>query len=959
MTALEESIEPKVSVILPVRGAEDTLLHGAMESVLAQTFKNFEVIFADLSNDSHTLQLLQEYTQQDQHAKILSIPENDAASREIITKGAALNAALDQASGEYLFFMDAFMRLKPNFLESATLRADDTAADIIACETLWLPPQTLENSKNGSALKNAAAKEAGGNSSKNNSKSAASKNSSKPGTRKKTSETFSILRTRWLHGSPEVFNRRDCPDRIMNVINPDFWCALYRSSFLSSTGLRFKEESSAGIECAFRAVCAAAAGSITFIADPMLSRLSADKKAPTAISLSKPQTPPVAGTKTATTALVKNTAPAEGKASSEITAAASNTTKASAKAAALAAAASARAAKAANSTATDTKSNNPKTPPEVMPTPVASTIDANADADDADANSNATAERNRLMERLGAVSAAQVMLAELPYAEECDAALTYFSTSIYLKGLFDDKPELSSPATGSYYETIQAYFLSSRFASPKRENCKDDVLYNRFQIVRKYDFEKFKALSSTPLVVSLTSFPPRIDGVAKVLKTILNQTLKADEIVLWLAEADFPEKFKALPADLNELCKSGKVTIKWCKEDLKPHNKYFHAFKAYPDAFIVTIDDDVYYEPDLLQLLYDSSLLYPHAVSATRAHLACVSEEGKFIPMKLWPQEVDGVPFEPAVQLWAVGAGGALYPPHLFSQELLDAEAIRQTCLFHDDMWLKVMELMADIPVVLACRHQEIHFLPGSQQQQTSLGFKNAKGRTMVYMGICSDWINQKYHDRWLEKKLLTAMIRPQLTGDAALNRYYKNARAMLSEQLQKAEALKAYQYALIFIGIDESPEGDPKSELELIENSDSNAILTPKQIKGGRGVVIHSSAGELKLKFRCKGHLTLRIKLGGPDIANPDWAGDPWIPIIINYRFLYLNDEPVFFSEQAASYGEPYQYHKECNDGDTLAIRLSWDKDLVIIGGRVKKQNSSNILESIKAKISGLKLKT
>ena len=44
------------------------------------------------------------------------------------------------------------------------------------------------------------------------------------------------------------------------------------------------------------------------------------------------------------------------------------------------------------------------------------------------------------------------------------------------------------------------------------------------------------------LIVTLTSFPERINEVHLCINTLLNQTLKPDKIILWLAEEEFPNK---------------------------------------------------------------------------------------------------------------------------------------------------------------------------------------------------------------------------------------------------------------------------------------------------------------------------------------------------------------------------------------------------------------------------------
>ena len=69
----------------------------------------------------------------------------------------------------------------------------------------------------------------------------------------------------------------------------------------------------------------------------------------------------------------------------------------------------------------------------------------------------------------------------------------------------------------------------------------------------------------TKVIVSLTSFPARIDTVYITIRSILMQSLKPDIIILWLAQEQFPEKEKELPYNLLKLKKYG-LTIEWCHD---------------------------------------------------------------------------------------------------------------------------------------------------------------------------------------------------------------------------------------------------------------------------------------------------------------------------------------------------------------------------------------------------------
>lgn len=225
------------------------------------------------------------------------------------------------------------------------------------------------------------------------------------------------------------------------------------------------------------------------------------------------------------------------------------------------------------------------------------------------------------------------------------------------------------------------------------------------------------------IIISLTSYPARISYVASVIESIKCQTVKPDKILLWLAESQFVNKEKDLPAEL--LAQIDEVAeLRWC-EDIRPHKKYYYAMQEYPDSILITIDDDIYYDSKLIESLLASYLKYPYAVSAMRAHLITF-EDGEIAPYKNWKREIDTVGV-PSYALCATGVGGVLYPPHSLSKETFNLEAIKQTCLNADDLWLKVMEIISGVPVVVARKPCKLTYIDGSQEtalwkQNDSLG---------------------------------------------------------------------------------------------------------------------------------------------------------------------------------------------------------------------------------------------
>jgi glycosyltransferase involved in cell wall biosynthesis len=92
------SQEPLVSVLMPVYNAERFLAQ-AVESILAQTYRNFEFIIAvDWSTD-RSLAILERYAAQDTRIRLSSRPNANLVVR--------LNEMLDEAQGDFIARMDA------------------------------------------------------------------------------------------------------------------------------------------------------------------------------------------------------------------------------------------------------------------------------------------------------------------------------------------------------------------------------------------------------------------------------------------------------------------------------------------------------------------------------------------------------------------------------------------------------------------------------------------------------------------------------------------------------------------------------------------------------------------------------------------------------------------------------------------------------------------------------------
>lgn len=194
------------------------------------------------------------------------------------------------------------------------------------------------------------------------------------------------------------------------------------------------------------------------------------------------------------------------------------------------------------------------------------------------------------------------------------------------------------------------------------------------------------------IVVSITSFPARIDKIHLCVRSMLLQKMKPDKIVIYLGDKEF--EGIALPEQLTKLFRYG-VEVRF-RKDLKPHTKYYYAMQEFPDSLIITVDDDIYYRSRLIKDLYEAYLKHPACVICTRAHKMLFDENKMLLPYNNWDFESKYVKKETDL-LMATGVGGVLYDPSLFIEETFNADQIESLALKNDDVWLKFMEILSGI----------------------------------------------------------------------------------------------------------------------------------------------------------------------------------------------------------------------------------------------------------------------
>jgi glycosyltransferase involved in cell wall biosynthesis len=182
---------PEVSVILPVYNVE-TYLPACLDSLLAQSFADFEVLCVNDGSTDGSPTILADYAANDSRFRIIN--------RENGGLAVARDTALPHVRGNYISFVDSDDYLASDCLEKTVAKAKQTDADIVlfSCVVVNEESKTLDH-------------------------------------------VPWMLRTEKLPDK-EVFNRSDVPDRLFQITQPNVWTKLYSARFiLDSPELRFHD----------------------------------------------------------------------------------------------------------------------------------------------------------------------------------------------------------------------------------------------------------------------------------------------------------------------------------------------------------------------------------------------------------------------------------------------------------------------------------------------------------------------------------------------------------------------------------------------------------------------------------------------------------------------------------------------------------------------------------------------
>lgn len=223
------------------------------------------------------------------------------------------------------------------------------------------------------------------------------------------------------------------------------------------------------------------------------------------------------------------------------------------------------------------------------------------------------------------------------------------------------------------------------------------------------------------VIVSLTSYGERINDCYLAIVSLMYQTVRANRIILWLSESEF--NGKPLPRPLCALQERG-LTIGYTK-DIKSYKKIVPTLLQYPDANIITVDDDVIYPVDFIERMVVAHNKYSGNVYFFRGCRIAFNKKGEVLPYRKWKRPSND---KPQFNL-PTGIGGVFYPMGCFNKDVTREELFMRLCPKADDLWLKVMCMLNGYGAVCIApfeeKHFETHFIEIEGTQSVALNKSN------------------------------------------------------------------------------------------------------------------------------------------------------------------------------------------------------------------------------------------
>lgn len=408
------------------------------------------------------------------------------------------------------------------------------------------------------------------------------------------------------------------------------------------------------------------------------------------------------------------------------------------------------------------------------------------------------------------------------------------------------------------------------------------------------------------LIISLTSYPARINTVNQTIESLLNQTMKADKVILWLAPEQFPNKEKDLPPQLLDLTQKG-LTIDWY-HDIKSYKKLIPTLKKYPDAIIVTADDDIIYPPDWLKKLYTPYVSKKNIIWCHRAHRITMEKTSKISKYKQWNHCLKIS--EPSYRNFCTTGGGVLYPPNSFYKDVLDEKKFMELAPYADDIWFWSM---------LVLNKKKISIVP---QNMSSLNLiQETQVTALWHQNVVNNENDIQIQNVIKEYPEILQLLKKE-KRNTIHEAYYKFCWNIMLFLHLKRKIKIFYKQSIcrqlksIRIDIKNFGNAENGTDIATAAKVSHPAWFANEQ---GQGCVAESCGNTEKLAITCRGAGKLRLEFRGSDKR---FDGTRF-PLWIDYKSIKINGKEQLTAPVATWHDKPYRFEMPVKDGQVVTVEV------------------------------------